>query len=41
MLSMLWSGSGMLNVCLGERATGEPDEPAIREIEGWILGREP
>ena len=31
---------GMLHVCLGERETGEPDEPVIREIEGWILGRE-
>ena len=32
---------GMLQVCLGERATGEPDEPVIRQVEGWILGREP
>ena len=32
---------GMLQVCLGQRASGEPDKPAIREIEGWILGREP
>ena len=31
---------GMLQVCLGERATGEPEEQAIRDIEGWILGRE-
>ncbi len=31
---------GMLQVCLGQRATGEPNEPVIREIEGWILGRE-
>ena len=30
---------GMLQVCLGQRGTGEPDEPVIREIEGWILGR--
>jgi hypothetical protein len=32
---------GMIQVCLGERDSGEPDEPVIREIEGWILGREP
>jgi hypothetical protein len=32
---------GMLQVCLGQRASGEPDKPAIREIEGWILGWEP
>ena len=30
---------GMLQVCLGQRATGEPNEPEIRDIEGWILGR--
>ncbi|MBZ5669230.1 MAG: hypothetical protein LAO04_05825 [Acidobacteriia bacterium] len=30
---------GMLHVCLGERSPGEPDDRAIREIEGWILGR--
>jgi len=29
----------MLKVCLGQRATGEPDEPVIHDIEGWILGR--
>ena len=32
---------GMLQVCLGQRATGEPDNREVREIEGWILGREP
>ena len=32
---------GMLQVCLGQRSPGEPDDRAIREIEGWILGREP
>jgi hypothetical protein len=32
---------GMLHVCLGERATGEPDDREIRDIEGWILGRAP
>lgn len=31
---------GMLQVCLGQRGSGEPDEPVIREIEGWILGRQ-
>jgi hypothetical protein len=31
---------GVLKVCLGERATGEPDECIIRQVEGWILGRE-
>jgi hypothetical protein len=25
---------GMLKVCLGERATGEPDECIIRQVEG-------
>jgi hypothetical protein len=32
---------GMLNVVLGQRATGEPDDPSITRIEGWILGRSP
>ncbi len=32
---------GMLHVCLGQREPGEPDDREIREIEGWILGREP
>jgi hypothetical protein len=32
---------GMLQVCLEERATGEPDDEVIRDIEGWILGRKP
>jgi hypothetical protein len=31
---------GMLNVVLGQRAPGEPDDPAVRRIEGWILGQE-
>jgi hypothetical protein len=31
----------MLQVCLRQRASGGPDDRAIREIEGWILGREP
>ncbi len=31
---------GMLQVCLGQRSPGEPDERIIRRVEGWILGRE-
>jgi hypothetical protein len=31
---------GMLKVCLGQRATGEPEGEKIREVEGWILGRQ-
>jgi hypothetical protein len=31
---------GMIQVSLGQRAPGEPDKRAIRDIEGWILGRE-
>jgi len=31
---------GMLNVVLGGRPTGEPSDPAVREVEGWILGQE-
>ena len=31
---------GMLQVCLGQREPGEPNESIIWEIEGWILGRE-
>jgi CBS domain-containing protein len=30
---------GLLNVALGGRPTGEPDDPAITRIEGWILGQ--
>jgi hypothetical protein len=30
---------GMLQVCLGQRPTGELDK-RDRDIEGWILGRE-
>jgi hypothetical protein len=29
-----------LQVCIGQREPGEPDDRVIREIEGWILGRE-
>ncbi len=31
---------GMLQVCLGHRSPGEPEEREVREIEGWIQGRE-
>jgi hypothetical protein len=31
---------GMLQICLGQRDSGEPDDKTIREIEGWILGRQ-
>jgi hypothetical protein len=31
---------GMLQVCLGECEPGELDEAVIREVEGWILGRQ-
>lgn len=31
---------GMLQVCIGQRESGEPSEPMIHEIEGWILGRD-
>jgi len=30
---------GMLNVILGFRAEGAPDDPAIRSVEGWIVGQ--
>jgi hypothetical protein len=30
---------GMLNVVLGRRPSGEPDDDSVRRIEGWILGR--
>ena len=32
-------GLGMLNVVLGRRPSGEPDDPIVRRIEGWILGQ--
>lgn len=32
---------GMLNVVLGRRPPGEPDDDAVRRIEGWILGQTP
>jgi hypothetical protein len=30
---------GMLNVVLGRRPAGDPDDPTIRRLEGWILGQ--
>ena len=30
---------GMLNVILGNQEEGVPDDPTIKTIEGWILGR--
>lgn len=30
---------GMLNVLLGFRPSGEPGEPAVANVEGWILGQ--
>ena len=30
---------GMLNVVRGGRPSGEPDDPVVRRIEGWILGQ--
>ena len=30
---------GMINVLRGRRAPGDPADPAVREVEGWILGQ--
>jgi len=30
---------GTLEVSLGRRSSGEPNDPCIRDVEGWILGR--
>lgn len=30
---------GMLNVLRGARPSGEPEDPVVRRIEGWILGQ--
>lgn len=30
---------GMLNVTLGHRPPGEPDDETVRRVEGWILGQ--
>ncbi len=32
---------GMLNVALGTRPPGEPDDARLRRVEGWILGQIP
>jgi hypothetical protein len=29
----------MLNVVRGARPSGEPDDPVVHRIEGWILGQ--
>ena len=30
---------GMINVLRGHRPPGDPDDPVVRRIEGWILGQ--
>ncbi len=30
---------GLLNIVLGRRPAGDPTDPAIRRVEGWILGQ--
>ena len=30
---------GLINVMSGARPSGEPDDPVVRRIEGWILGQ--
>jgi hypothetical protein len=30
---------GMLEVALGRREPGEPQDEHIRDVEGWILGQ--
>ncbi len=32
---------GMINVLRGRRPPGEPEDPVVRELEGWILGQSP
>ena len=31
---------GLINVVRGARPSGEPDDPAVRRIEGWIMGQD-
>jgi hypothetical protein len=31
---------GLINVVGGARPSGEPDDPVVRRIEGWILGQD-
>jgi hypothetical protein len=30
---------GMLNIDLGRRSSGEPDDEVVRSVEGWMLGQ--
>jgi hypothetical protein len=30
---------GMLDVVMGGRPSGEPDDPIVHSLEGWILGQ--
>jgi hypothetical protein len=30
---------GLLQICRGERVLHEPDDKAVRDVEGWIVGR--
>ena len=30
---------GMLNVVLGRRTPGDPDDERVRNVEGWMLGQ--
>jgi hypothetical protein len=32
---------GMVQVVLGQRQVGEPEDPEVRAIEGWIFGQDP
>jgi hypothetical protein len=31
---------GLINVVTGGRPSGEPDDPVVRRVEGWILGQD-
>jgi hypothetical protein len=31
---------GLINVASGARPSGEPNDPVVRRIEGWILGQD-
>jgi hypothetical protein len=31
---------GLINVVRGARPSGEPEDPVVRRIEGWILGQD-
>lgn len=33
--------ASMLEIVLGHRAAGAPDDPEVLEFEGWILGQQP